>query len=108
VKLSTWLRENLHSHDVVKSETFRKALVEATGCDAEWETTSYEEMKGRIEGYKWGGEVGPPTGERCADALNIVEALAKKYVPSYRGGSPYLGKGRQFKHMLEVLKRAGL
>ncbi len=106
-KLSAWLRENLHSHGVVKSETFRKALVAATGCDAEWETASYEEMKARIEAYKWGGEIGPPTEERLADALSIVEALAKKYVSGYRGGSPFFGGGRRFEHMLGILEGAG-
>lgn len=43
-KLSAWLDENLDSHEIVVSEVFRKHLLEATGCDAPWDSYTCAEM----------------------------------------------------------------
>jgi hypothetical protein len=105
-KLSIWLSENLGSHDIMLSEVFRQRLLEATGCDAQWNTYSYEEMLEQVKARGLGGHL-KPTEQRLTDALDILDALVAQYVPGDHG-CPYRGRGSQFRHALGVLKAAGL
>lgn len=105
-KVSGWLTENLHSHEIVDSKAVKELFEKETGVKGEWHEYDRKQMARMINERGKGGTLNDDDSVRYVGALDIAEWCARKFLGSqYHHGKS--GMGFAFRQCIEDLSKAG-
>jgi hypothetical protein len=102
--------ESLDSHSVYDHNTLAQEFKDECGAAPGWRTKSAAEVRKEMKKRGLGGWLeGIPT-QRTVSGVEVVEWLARKYVPTadFSRLTKLMGLGSRFREALRILKEADL